>query len=70
MVETLQKELLSSSGGKKEDIEKYVEDNYIGDDLTFFISGKEVTLMQLIYRGIREFTQKRAVMKAEKTPHK
>ena len=59
-----------SGYSKKEDIEKYVEDNYIGDDLTFFISGKEVTLMQLIYRGIREFTQKRAVMKAEKTPHK
>ena len=51
---------------KKEEIEEYVNANYEGDEETCFINGTEVSLIQMIYEGITEFSLKKAEAKASK----
>ena len=52
-----------SKYSKKEEIAQYVSANYEIEGDNFFISGKEVSLIQLIYNGINHFTEKRNMQK-------
>lgn len=51
---------------KKEEIENYVNQNYDGDEETCFISDTEISVIQMIYKGISEFSARKAEAKAEK----
>lgn len=51
---------------KRDEIEKFVIDNYNDIEDKFFVSGKEVSIIELIYHGISVFTEKRAEKKQEK----
>ena len=48
-----------SKYSNKEEIENYVKENYNSENDAFFINGTEVTLIQLIYRGIAKFSSKK-----------
>ena len=54
---------------KKEEIEKYVNDNYTSDDEECYIDGKDVELIKLIFRGIKIFSDKKLEQKVEKGIH-
>ena len=58
------------SGYKKMDeIEKYVEDNLVLEDEESYISGIEVSIINIIYRGISIFTQKKMQTKPADQKH-
>ena len=50
----------------KEEIEKFVNENYEGEEETCFISGIEVSVIQMIYEGISKFALKKEEAKANK----
>ena len=55
-----------SGYSKRDEIEQYVCTHYNIEGDSFFISGKEVSLIQLIYDGIEHFTEKRNIQRLNK----
>ena len=51
---------------KKDEIEQFVNASFNSDGDECFINGKAVSMIQLIYKGISEFTQKKNMLKKAK----